>query len=331
MPGRPKGSKNKTTATETVGNTTFAAKQLPLVIQKIEVQRSPLHVSASVGVCFKTGRVGITSLSIQCEYEGDVTSGVDNIANLCLKEWDRLAKEGITRNVPDTYYGDLQKKAEEAHSNDKPKPPISSKDTEKETELDFDIGNFDENQFETVDNTLQNVSTVADGEAALKEIEETAEINEAKQFKADEPVDIPNLDDFDVLAMEFEDDKQLTVKAKEVAETLNITEEVVEPEVNADGDLKFKDRNVDAAETLGFDNDDFDGFDVAANEVSAETEEKLEKNEPSMLCVFDLSTEQQRAELIKRGITEINGVPVAEAPEPEIIVVLDEALAKEQE
>lgn len=322
MAGRPKGSTNKVKATvgtkEVVGKVTLPKANTPIPMPPInaivEVQRSPLHVSASVGACFKTGRVGITSLSIQVEYEKDVLSAVDDLAERCLEEWDRLAKKGLTQIVPDTYYGDLQQKSTKTKCTvaETPTPELD------DIEAEFDAGNLEE-----VD-SVQNVSTVEDGVAALDEIEKTAEINKAKKFDADNPVEIPTEDEFDALAAEFEDDVSMNAV---VDDAPNITEEIEEPVLDANGEPELESDKLEAEAILGFEGAEEEGFDVGPD---GATEEGLEENGPNMICVFDLSPEEQREELKKRNITEVNGVPVDEAPEPDIVIALDEALEKEQ-
>lgn len=331
--GRPKGVKNKNNQTKPEPQTKTKPKEeqkmpeqvgkvtLPSVnTTRIEVQRSPLHVSASVGACFKTGRVGITSLSIQVEYEGDVTTAVDDVAQICNDEWERLQRKGLTQIVPDTYY-EMKQGNSSAESSDKVEDDIPDFDASEPVAKPIEE-EFNDVDLEPIDSTVQDVSTVADGEAALDEIQKTED-----EFNAAEPIETPPADigdQFDALAGEWEDDLSLDTVEDDAP---NITEEVVEPEFNEAGEPLDESEKLDPIDKLGFDGADQDGFDVDL-EVP---EEKLEETNGKLLCVFDLSPDEQRAELTKRGVTEINGVPLDKADEPDILMTLDGMLEEEAE
>lgn len=284
--GRPKKTQNK--ENEQVENKNVEQENVKKVV---EYKQAPLHIAASIGACFKTGRVGITSLSIQREYDGDVGKGVDELVKCCQDEWSRLEKKGLTQIVPDTYYAEQ----------------VNTKEIgdEKKAKL------------------VEDVETIEDAEEVLKSLEveneqkedPTNQIN-VEELDGEEPVEIPKgddlLDDFDSLVDDFEaslDDVELAVE-----------EETVDPKFNENDEPIEEKESLEACEVLGFDGDDEENIDLSNDG------EELELADNSVLCVFDLSPEQQLEELKKRGVSEIDGVPIEKASEPDIVMALDNLL-----
>lgn len=330
-PGRPRKNKKSNADSKGLPIPSNAPKMPPVKPATVEVKESGLHISASVGACFKTGRVGITSLTIQTNYDGDVKEAVDKLSKLCLSEWNRLESNGLTQIINDTHYESQIASAvsqnsstaagkvntEYDNSSDEPVSTVSdfSSDITEQFGEDFDLSEFD--------SEVQDVSTVKDAEQVLDSIEknEQQKLEEESGFggKTEDQNPAP---DVDPIVDGFDPDDVL--KVEELAETPEITEEIIEePGVDEYGDVVHEDINEDPAEVLGFAGAEEPDFKVP--------EEDNEENEINVLTVFDLTPEQQIEELKKRKVTEINGVPLDKVPSPDIILALDSILSKETE
>ena len=361
---RPKGSKNKAQVTdqkvkiteqtdvkeETIDLTPKPVKQDFKVSEKkegakkIEVLSSPLHVSASVGACFKTGRVGITSLSVQVEYLGEVSEGVDHVAEISMAEWKRLANKGLTQIVPDTYYEGLQKPqktggSKSSLSKSVTPPPQSTEpapaesDMGDEFDVDFDAG-------------VQDVGTVKDAEKALDEIDNAVKENE--KFEGEDPVETAAADEFeDDEFADFDDDVSLEATEEEAPNIVEekVTEELEEfddgdefdeqlqegenfdDEMDEDGEPTLPSDKEELGEKLGINEVvNEDEFDEKADEFGDDKDDPANLIDDDEIYAWDLEKPALIEELTKRNITAIDGTPLVDVPEPELIIALNESL-----
>jgi hypothetical protein len=301
--GRPKGStKAKSAAKKAAAAETPKEETVPVeVVEKCsvtpEVKAQPLNISASIGACFKTGRVGITSLSIQTNYTGCVSAAVDELTQKCFDEWHRLEDEGKTQTLPDTV----------SHSHASTQPSQTTTPAVEELESDLELP-------EEVDG-VQAYDTVKDGEAALKNIEDN-ELEKNAELDADLEDDLEG-------AEEFEDDLD------DLEAGLDDGEELDGGAVDVDAE-EVVDEEHDIEEPQEMDNDMTDALGIEDEDLEPEEDEveNLEENgsDDDSVDIWDMDKKQLVTALKDRDITEINGKPVEECDDSELIIKLSDEL-----